>query len=408
MVALMQDSPAPATEPDSKADTPPESSVPAPDAWLERRLRVFERALNALEAKADAAAQEQARTVARLEERLAAAAGQGVLRPVTVERRVVLRSSGMETPAASMPDVPPAQPDVETKPVPELPAIAPRPAISREEMADVLKSAREALRAAATAEPEQRGLDPSKRARSLTMGALSLVVLFLCIGLCLGKGALGVSASTRESDGVAHRQVARGVLARNIALADAGDARAQARLALAYLRGEGVASDRATALRWSAVSAEAGQPVAQYLLGAMYQQGDHVQADPARAFAWFASASTEGNLKAMHNLGIAYAQGLGTMKDDAKAVVWFTRAAERGYVDSAFDLAVLYERGQGVPQDLRQALKWYCIAAIEGDPASKVRAEFLRGQMGPVDVKLATSATMAFAPQPALSAANDL
>jgi TPR repeat protein len=406
MAALMQDRPAPAAaaapEPVSKAEQTSEPSVPTPDAWLERRLRVFERALNALETKAEATARQQARAIAQLEERLnALGAPQSV--PVTLEQ-----APAPQAPEAAPEAEPAPEPEVEIekKPVPELLALPPLPVISREEMADVLQNAREAARAAAAAVPEEPTPDKGKRVRWLAIGALSLVALFLCIGLSLGQGALGASAE--ESDGVAHRYVAGGALARTVALADAGDARAQVRLALAYLRGQGVASDPVTALRWSAVAAEAGQPVAQYLLGAMYQQGDHVPADPARAFAWFTAAADKGNLKAMHNLGIAYAQGLGTMKDDAKAVEWFTRAAERGYVDSAFDLAVLYERGQGVPQDLCQALKWYGIAGLAGDAASKERVIFLRGQLAPSDAKLAANAAMEFAPLPALGAANNL
>jgi TPR repeat protein len=411
MAALMQAQPAPAQatapepvpEPVSKADTTSEPSVPAPDAWLERRLRVFERALNALEAKAEATARQQARAIAQLEERLGAPASMSAP-PVMKPAEVAAPQAPVSQPVAQ------AAGEPEKKPAPELLAIAPLPvaAVSREEMADVLQNAREAVRAAAAAEPEKKSLTLDLRTRWLAIGALSLVVLFLCIGLSLGKGALGGSASAHESDGVAHRHVAGGALARTIAAADAGDARAQARLALAYLRGQGVVSDPVTALRWSAVAAKAGQPVAEYLLGAMYQQGDHVPADPARAFAWFTAAADKGNLKAMHNLAIAYAQGRGTMKNDAKAVEWFTRAAERGYVDSAFDLAVLYERGEGVPQDLRQSLKWYDIAGLAGDAAARERAEFLRGQLDPADVRLASTAAMAFAPLPALGEANNL
>jgi TPR repeat protein len=400
MAALMQDRPAAAAapEPVSKAEQTSEPSVPAPDAWLERRLRVFERALNALETKAEATARQQVRAIAQLEERLnALGAPQAV--PVTLEQAPAPQA--LEAEPVSEPEA-----EIEKKPVRELLALPPLPVISREEMADVLQNAREAARAAAAAVPEEPPPDKGKRVRWLAIGALSLVALFLCIGLSLGQGALGASA--QESDGVAHRYVAGGVLARTVALADAGDARAQARLALAYLRGQGVASDPVTALRWSAVAAEAGQPVAQYLLGAMYQQGDHVRCDPARAFALFTAAADKGNLKAMHNLGIAYAQGLGTMKDDAKAAEWFTRAAERGYVDSAFDLAVLYERGQGVPQDLRQALKWYGIAGLAGDAASKERAEVLRGQLNAPDARLAGNAALAFVPLPALGEANSL
>src|ERR1700722_6381681 len=49
----------PVPEPQTQVQTPKaeqEPSVSTPDAWLERRLRVFERALTSLEARADATA----------------------------------------------------------------------------------------------------------------------------------------------------------------------------------------------------------------------------------------------------------------------------------------------------------------------------------------------------------------
>jgi hypothetical protein len=277
-------------------------------------------------------------------------------------------------------------------------------AASKEEMAGVLQNAREKVRI--VVEPTPPPPNTSARMRWLAIGGLSLVALLLGIGLLLGRNVPGARA--QESDGVAHRQAASGKLAQTMALADAGNTRAQARLALAYLRGQGAAGDANAALLWTRSAAQAGNPVAQYLMGAMYQQGDHVMADPVVAFGWFSRAAEKGNLKAMHNLAIAYAQGLGTAKDEAKAAEWFTRAAERGYVDSAFDLAVLYERGAGVTQDLRQALKWYGIAAMAGDAPARERVDFLHGQMNVVDIKLANNAAMAFAPLPALDAANSL
>jgi TPR repeat protein len=415
MAALMQERPAepapaataPAATPIPKAETTVEPAVSTPDAWLERRLRVFERALNALEVKAEANAREQARAIALLEERLA-----GVPQ-AKVEQRAVPHGLMVQTvtetvhvPVAAHAE-PDAEPEAEKRPTPELLAIKPVPVstISKEEMADVLHNAREAARAAAAVIADAPSPDRNIRARWLAVGALSLVALFLCIGLTLGDTA---GTSQWQGSGVSKRQVAHTSLARTIALADYGDSKAQARLALAYLRGQGVDGDAGAALRWSAAAAKAGEPVAQYLLGALYQQGDKFKADPALAFAWFASAAAKGNLKAMHNLAIAYAQGLGTGKDEAKAAEWFTRAAERGYVDSQFDLAVLYERGTGVKEDLRQALKWYGIAALAGDAPSKERAEVLRGQLRVADVTLAANAALSFSPLPALGEANSL
>jgi TPR repeat protein len=402
-----------------------EPPVSTPDAWLERRLRVFERALTSLEAKAEATAREQARVIAQLEERLAALSGETgerrlaprpvVPQPVEAASKPAPTTFVIET-AETAPGVQEAEDESEPaeKPVAEALTIPPLPitTISKEEMADVLQSARARAQAAAAAMMhEEKPKEGNRRVRWLAVGALALVVLFLCIGLTLGN-----TASATQNDrlaqwqgaGTSHRHVVQGALAQTIASADFGDAKAEARLALAFLRGEGTARDASAARRWSEAAAEAGDPVGEYLLGAIYSQGEAVKADPARAFALFQAAAAKGNLKAMHNLAIAYAEGQGTVKDEAMAAQWFTRAAERGYVDSAFDLAVMYERGTGVAQDPRQALKWYGIAAQAGDQPSRTRADFLHSQMTAVDAKLAADAVMAFAPLPPLTSANAL
>jgi TPR repeat protein len=390
----------------------PEPSVPTPDAWLERRLRVFERALNALEAKTDATARDHARAISHLEEQLAAltpgAAPVKVLaeppKPETEKRIQVPAELMVEAKAEEEAQAPQAKP----APAPEH-QLAPLAvtSVSKEEIAEIVQKSRDKARAALAATEEDDGADRFKRTRWLAIAALALVALFLCIGFTLGNTG-GAAQAAWQGEATAHRHATQNALARTIALADYGDARAQARLALAYLRGQGVAHDTAAALRWSAAAAKAGQPVAEYLMGALYQQGATARPDPERAFAWFQDAALKGNLKAMHNLAIAYAEGLGTDKDSAKAAEWFTKAAERGYTDSAFDLAVLYERGDGVPQDLSQALKWYGVAAIAGDVPSRERVQMLREQMRPDDARLAANAAQAFIPLPALESANSL
>jgi TPR repeat protein len=402
MAALMAE-PASSAPQEEIPKAEPDPSVSTPDAWLERRLRVFERALNALEAKADASARDQARAIADMEDRLNRMGA-------PAERRLERRPLTVAAPEAAAAPEPEAVVEEMGETAPPQKALAPELQIapltiatpSREEMAEVLQSARQKARA--VAEPEPEPVIPP-RTRWLAVGALSLVVLFLCITLSLGKG--GASAAP-QSDGVAYRQAQKQTLARLTAMADAGDAGAQAKLALIYVKGDGVAADQGAALRWSRAAARSGQPVAQYLLGALYREGGALPADAAMAFQWFAAAAVKGNLKAMHNLATAYAQGLGTEKDEAKAVEWFTRAAERGYVDSAFNLAVLYERGLGVPQDLKQALTWYGIAAQLGDAPAEQRAQVLRGQISQEAVKRAATAALNFAPVPPLGAANRL
>jgi TPR repeat protein len=427
MAALMRDhsAGAPQTEPrseTSKAETMQGAPLSTSDEWFERRLRVFERALTALEAKAETTAREQARVIAELQARL-----ENVSSPQSVPACETAEPQGLEPVLAvydamqaemaaqnHTPDHAPAAPveDAASSPVEGVNAAPDQSEQKAPESVAMASDLRQGFREnpipdlEVSAMPKRSKADT--RTRLMAIAAALLVAAFIGVGFLLGRDMLDTNAEARTADGVAHRQIAQTVIHKTKALADAGDARAQARLALAYLRGQGSAADADAALLWCMSAAKAGNPVAQYVLGALYQQGDHVPADPALAVQWFSRAAEKGNLKAMHNLAIAYAQGVGTAKDEAKAAEWFTRAAERGYVDSAFDLGVLYERGEGVPQDLRQAMKWYGIAAFAGDQPSKERVQFLRGQMKPADTKLATNAAMAFSPLPALEDANSL
>jgi hypothetical protein len=158
--------------------------------------------------------------------------------------------------------------------------------------------------------------------------------------------------------------------------ARSGDVKAQLRLALAYAKGDGVAASPMLAAFWSETAAQQGDADAQYLVGTLAWDG--VKPDPAQAVQQFSAAAAGGNLKAMHNLAIALLSGQGVSKDGSLAARWFTRAANLGYRDSAFDLGVLYEGGQGVPQNSRIALSWYDKAAAMGDQQATQRATLLR------------------------------
>lgn len=180
--------------------------------------------------------------------------------------------------------------------------------------------------------------------------------------------------ATGESDGGRER-LSRSATAL-IKKARQGDVDAQSKLALAYLRGDGVPADPAAALGWSQMAAAQGSASAQFLLGTLYASG--VKPDPQSAARWFAAAAAKGNRRAMHNLAIAYLNGTGVSKEIGAALAWFGKAASAGYTDSAFDLAVLYERGEGLPQDPRLAIHWYAIAAARGDSEAARRVELLR------------------------------
>jgi TPR repeat protein len=356
---------------------------PAPaDPWLERRLRVFERALGALEEKSGKRDREYRQAIARLEEKLAALGGAQARDAAEAAERAL--EEAMTAPDAEAPGI---EEKVEGPAVaqkaaaPDPLALAPlEPAAPPPGKADseFLEAGRRAARAHARAlqQPPRRRPLPL---RLLLVTALAMAALLLCAVLALGHA--GDASAAPAGEGTAHRLAPASPLQKLMARADSGDAVAQRELALAYLRGQGVPRDETAAARWALAAADAGEPQAQYLAGSFYRDGIGVARDPARAAAWFARAAAAGELKAMHNLAIAYIQGDGVGRDDAAAASWFAKAAAGGYVDSAFDLAVLYEKGQGVRQDPRQALRWYRAAAAAGDAQAAARAKLLAEQV---------------------------
>lgn len=354
--------------------------APAPqsDAWLERRLRVFERALSALEARQEKTEQLLNRSVALLEERLAALPAE---EPAPTPQPAPVLKPSLDADSAPR--------TVKAKPLP-LPDLDPPPAVTPEEMEGLLDNARRAAREAAVT--EEPAVEPRRFPRWMTWVALGSILVMAAVALILAH-VLGVRAGS-----VQHRETVLPPLARITALADSGDPRSQTKLALAYLHGQEAKTDVPAALRWGLAAARQGDPLAQYLIATFYAEGNGVTADPRQAFRWFEAAALRGNLKAMHDLAIAYDEGRGTERDPSRAAAWFNRAAIQGYVDSQFDLAVLYERGDGVRQNPVSALKWYLIAAKAGDKQARDRADQLSQDMPAEEVARAHALADGFQP----------
>jgi len=367
----------------SAADAPAEEAAPAVDAWLERRLRVFERALGQLEARQEKSERDLIRRIALLEEKLEAYEN---------------------APAPSI--VAAGEPEIASAPIALMPVSVPlsepeETAPPQKPIGDFLSHARRAANSATPALPHPPKAKGTPR--WMAWAAVGCACAMTMTALALGT----VAGASETAGAVSHGQTAQ-AFGRVIALADSGDPRDQTVVAFAYLRGQHYAADHAAAERWAMAAAERGDPMAQYLVGAFYQAGDGVAAEPAQAFHWFEAAALRGNLKAMHNLAIAYAEGQGIDKNPERAAAWFNRAAEQGYKDSQFDLAVLYERGDGVKQNAGRALKWYLVAARAGDPEAQTRATELEKAMAAPDVAEAETQSAQFVPTAHDLLANNL
>jgi TPR repeat protein/AcrR family transcriptional regulator len=432
------------------------------DAWLERRLREFERGLAVLEARhgertgGEASIDDRLgvlrQSLEHLESRLLTAAEESARnlnhRLDASETRLLeivsdmhadgsqlaKRVSALETtsftshlPPFGSADVPPPLQD---SPTPHEPHALPQdgaPDDSVKAAPDVsapsyLTAARRSAQAAAVPHDEPMQRIPRKQSRMVFHAAAGSLVLFVAVlagvGWLLRDQAMNVEPARAPARMVqphlAHRASTpvSSIIVQNDSQvrlrkwAEAGNTGAELLIGLEYLNGSGVARNDTGAYQWLARAAAKGQPLAQYNLGMLCENGRGVRADAVQAFQWYGSAALRGNRRAMHSLAIAYADGLGTTKNLPEAAHWFERAATLGAVNSQFNLAVLYERGLGVKQSLVDAYKWYAIAAAQGDRESQARIAALTSSLPSVDLDGARNEAVAFKPETVDAAAN--
>lgn len=221
-----------------------------------------------------------------------------------------------------------------------------------------------------------------------------------------------------------------------------GNALAQNNAGYAYMSGEGIEQDQASAVYWLQKAAEQNQPSAMNNLGRCYSQGWGVTQDKQKALEWYKKAANAGHQEAKNNydillqnlsknmvnqnktsndddmklakrlyeeaseydktksyhlafplhlraaeLGYAssmcrvgwyYLSGEGVEKDYAKAVYWFQKSADLNYPASLNNLGVCYRSGWGVPVDLKKALELYKRAADLGHKLGKENYEELK------------------------------
>ena len=113
------------------------------------------------------------------------------------------------------------------------------------------------------------------------------------------------------------------------AKADAGDAEAQYRYAMALAIGRGVAQDKSEAVKWFRKSAEQGDHRAQNCLGCCCAKGEGIAEDKVEAVKWFRKSAEQGNVIALCNLGWCFEHGQGVTKNMVEADQWYGKALKR-------------------------------------------------------------------------------
>ncbi len=124
----------------------------------------------------------------------------------------------------------------------------------------------------------------------MNCGTRAAIVVLALVALTPGAARADFADGLSAYDGGDYETA----LAEWLALAEAGDAQAQAAIAGLYRYGQGVDRDQARAAGWYLKAARQGEVNAQLNLGDMYASGAGVGRDLVRAYLWLSLAAAEG------------------------------------------------------------------------------------------------------------------
>lgn len=124
--------------------------------------------------------------------------------------------------------------------------------------------------------------------------------------------------------------------------------------------------DYKCAARWYAKAAAQGNPAAMVNLGRFYANGTGFEKDLTQARQFYERALSAGYMSAGVDLGMLYWQGLGVAKDYAHAAALFEKAADWGSPWGEYDYGLSLTNGQGITQDIAQGVRWFRLAALQG------------------------------------------
>lgn len=119
--------------------------------------------------------------------------------------------------------------------------------------------------------------------------------------------------------------------------------------------------------------AKQGDAQAQYKLGLMYIRGEGVKLDPVVGLAWLRKSAGQNNINAQIHLGQLLMRGLYVDKDYDESAMWYQRAANAGDAEAQYMLANMFRAGLGVDKDQKQAEQLYSAAAKQGHAKAKAR-----------------------------------
>jgi hypothetical protein len=135
---------------------------------------------------------------------------------------------------------------------------------------------------------------------------------------------------------------------------------------VAWLKGDGVAINKAQGVVCLTNAAKLEYAPAMHLLGQCYEKGDGIAQDKQLALSWYRRAADLGNASAQCQLAAHLTYGWGIKRDLASAVQWYLLSAAQGHAPAQYQLGDCFAKGWGVKPDLVQAVSWWEKAAQQG------------------------------------------
>ncbi len=217
----------------------------------------------------------------------------------------------------------------------------------------------------------------------LTKKPANALLVIICLGLPSVQPAASESEATGPEAGRAAYQAKDYVTALSIfkPLAESGDARSQAIVALMYRYGEGVDKDPVAASQWYEKAAEQRFSPAQYSLADMLLSGEGIPRDEDAGLYWMELAAQSG-----HERAINYLQTSGPVAmpgaESTWSKAWDLRLPNRLRFETAPPDAS-YRLQLGVVTDLAaaQAL-WQGLQARHAGQLTDLSPEYWRDALG--------------------------
>ena len=109
-----------------------------------------------------------------------------------------------------------------------------------------------------------------------------------------------------------------------------------------------------------------GDALAQYKLGLHWIKKEKNQNNYLKAATWFKLAAVQGLKEAQYSLGVLYDTGVGLEKDENQAFLWYHAAANNHHPMAQFNIANFYLERENGKDDFDSALRWFELASKNG------------------------------------------